>query len=811
MSAKSHESRLSIVAVAFVASVVVLHLRVTSNWPMGWLLLLQPVLTVLVAVGSAMWRETPRQSGVGLRGPLLVLAAIAAPLLLDATMRRFGFGDSGEVLYLQAIANVALVLAAGFPTVRGERLSTLFAGTCVFVIMAILGDLTTTVLAILFGVLVLSRAMTGYWATLEQKFAATTERRPPARRVVLAATALSLALAGGVTYLLAATRVVELPGMFWSSGGNQWSDDHARDGVGDGNQVRAASDIAQSFGPVDSDIFMESDKPTLFDVASDMYGKPRKPKRSTRAVALDEEFFRHNHQKMARSQQAAKTSEFSTVRHAPGKRPKVENRLSDALMLYQGELPGRLAVETYNSFDDGVWFQDHVVDAEPQQAAAPSLAGRTVDRDRDHKPGEFLDPVQLSHRNGQPWMQVNRFPQDSVYQGNAPAAVKIINLRTLALPSTPCLEAFLIDKVDRPDFFGIGSDGIPRLINGSPWLPEMTVLQLNAAALNLYSAFMEPDRLKAMRDAREAALHPNVQCCRSQTDLGELASVWTQGSASEWESVLAIVNALRNRYEHRPDSVVPDDGSDAATWLLESGGGTDYMFATTAALLCRELGVPARLVSGFYVTEARHDSQSGETLIMADDMHVWVEVSLDGVAWVPIEPTPGFAMPLYRLTLWQRTKLAARAVLLWIQHHPWLSLLFAGVVVFAFAYRRRLVSGLATAWWWVQLRVAPSRAIVATTRLLDLKFRLAGVPRPHQLSPARFHQQLVDENQLPGIDRDAMARFCANVNRWLYHPAPAATEPFGIRQALADCRSVVTAFGFRALARMRSRPTSTTL
>ena len=84
---------------------------------------------------------------------------------------------------------------------------------------------------------------------------------------------------------------MELPGWFWSSGGDRWSDDFAREGVGDGNQVRAASDIAQSFGPVDSNIFMESDKPTLFDVATDLYGLPRKPKHLSRAVSLEEEFF----------------------------------------------------------------------------------------------------------------------------------------------------------------------------------------------------------------------------------------------------------------------------------------------------------------------------------------------------------------------------------------------------------------------------------------------------------------------------------------------------------------------------------------
>ncbi len=197
--------------------------------------------------------------------------------------------------------------------------------------------------------------------------------------------------------------------------------------------MRAASDIAQSFGPVDSNIFMESDKPTLFDVATDLYGLPRKPKHLSRAVSLEEEFFRHSHEKMAKSQKASRPSEFSTVRHSPGKERELENRLSDALLLYQGVLPTRLALETYDSFEEGVWFQSRSDSA--LQSSSTGLAGN---HERSGQLVLPLTPVQTTQRNADTWMMLQKHPGNSIFAGTQSQAVKVINLRH-AVPPLPSL------------------------------------------------------------------------------------------------------------------------------------------------------------------------------------------------------------------------------------------------------------------------------------------------------------------------------------------------------------------------------------
>jgi Transglutaminase-like superfamily len=57
-------------------------------------------------------------------------------------------------------------------------------------------------------------------------------------------------------------------------------------------------------------------------------------------------------------------------------------------------------------------------------------------------------------------------------------------------------------------------------------------------------------------------------------------------------------------------------------------------------ILARELGIPARLVSG-YSTGTYRD---GVYTVRERDAHSWPELFIDGAGWIPFEPTPGFAL-----------------------------------------------------------------------------------------------------------------------------------------------------------------------
>lgn len=66
--------------------------------------------------------------------------------------------------------------------------------------------------------------------------------------------------------------------------------------------------------------------------------------------------------------------------------------------------------------------------------------------------------------------------------------------------------------------------------------------------------------------------------------------------------------------------------------------GDDEQYATAMALLARDLGMPARVVMGFYPDEAQADEEVFTAT--GDTLHAWVEIAFDGAGWVPFDPTP---------------------------------------------------------------------------------------------------------------------------------------------------------------------------
>ncbi|MDR6504879.1 transglutaminase-like domain-containing protein [Arthrobacter oryzae] len=67
--------------------------------------------------------------------------------------------------------------------------------------------------------------------------------------------------------------------------------------------------------------------------------------------------------------------------------------------------------------------------------------------------------------------------------------------------------------------------------------------------------------------------------------------------------------------------------------------GDDEQYAVAMALMARELGIPARVVMGFY-PDPKEPQESGTVDITGDDVHAWVEVAFEGAGWVPFNPTP---------------------------------------------------------------------------------------------------------------------------------------------------------------------------
>lgn len=77
-------------------------------------------------------------------------------------------------------------------------------------------------------------------------------------------------------------------------------------------------------------------------------------------------------------------------------------------------------------------------------------------------------------------------------------------------------------------------------------------------------------------------------------------------------------------------------------FLGDEREGFCTQFATSMALIAREMGMPSRVVYG--ATQGREE-EPGEWVVTGANIHTWVEIYFPGVGWYPFDPTPGFSMP----------------------------------------------------------------------------------------------------------------------------------------------------------------------
>mgnify|MGYP000870561531 FL=1 len=121
------------------------------------------------------------------------------------------------------------------------------------------------------------------------------------------------------------------------------------------------------------------------------------------------------------------------------------------------------------------------------------------------------------------------------------------------------------------------------------------------------------------------------------------ATDWTRGAASAYDQLSMIEQKLRTEGFY-------SDGSDnrsraghtaerlAYMFNQEQWVGDDEQYAASMALMATQLGIPTRVVMGFYPA-ADADVGNGWQ-VRGTEAHVWVEAFLEGVGWVNFDPTP---------------------------------------------------------------------------------------------------------------------------------------------------------------------------
>ena len=99
---------------------------------------------------------------------------------------------------------------------------------------------------------------------------------------------------------------------------------------------------------------------------------------------------------------------------------------------------------------------------------------------------------------------------------------------------------------------------------------------------------------------------------------------------------------------HFTYSLDTDNGTDQLSgFLYETHSGHCALFATAMTLTLREMGIPARYVTGYVAEGPGEPLRDGFKYILTEkQLHAWTEIYFDGIGWVAFDPTagvPGYA------------------------------------------------------------------------------------------------------------------------------------------------------------------------
>jgi len=144
------------------------------------------------------------------------------------------------------------------------------------------------------------------------------------------------------------------------------------------------------------------------------------------------------------------------------------------------------------------------------------------------------------------------------------------------------------------------------------------------------------------RTTRERLQYYLWKCIRLPEELStgrvaELAREWTEDAETTFAKAMVIETRLRHDYLY---SLTPRaQGNFIDDFLFEVKEGHCEYFATSMAVLLRNLGIPARVVNGYYSSE--WNAISGNCTVRNRDAHSWVEAWLgDDYGWMTFDPTP---------------------------------------------------------------------------------------------------------------------------------------------------------------------------
>lgn len=727
-----------------------------------------PVCETLLYVGlTLVLRLRPLRILNPIRRRVLATLFVCLPAITFVILRCLNKGEAFEILLMQFCQNISLITIGLGATRRSQQLSVLFS----FFLIIFVTTLSESPLAFAFMIpyLVLGVwwLMVSHWSKLETHMPQRVESHFRIRSFSFGFTVLIILLTAGVIGWKHEPLMKTINGFMPTSGGNRFSDRYARGGVGDGDFFVAATNHASTVGPVESELFLESSKPSLFDIMEENYNGPLMPikKKSERAFSPDDVELKHADEQLIQSEQSGRT--FRILRGAKEETQNVTERRSDALFYLVGPVPIRLSLRYFDEFDGLDWS----VSSKASEIQREPFSGVDVD-------GKFWVRFKQDQRPVSRDKEGSSRPAHPFFQEYENHSIKVMRLDTNRVLQPSSISAWHFDKCDDARFFRWTADGAIEF-SGRDSIPELAVYHLVSRGVNF-------DKLRSFEAAtavRQRSPFAQVGDISIKTRLREIALRLTRNAKTDWEKVDRIVEHLRSEYRlsstrvQRSKPVSPQSGEFVIEDFLENREGPDYMFATVGALLIRSLDMEARLVNGFYVDRRDFDAYSDQSIVDADNFHFWVEVRVNGQDWITVEPSPGFAPPRGKFTWGQQIARLVQIVITWITHHPVLLLGIAVSLVIVWLFRIRLMMGCLVLIWFIERIGSRRRIVLATFRLAHRRRLLLNQSGNVSVADLCSDYRQIDSPENSKNASEMSLCFGKAINQLLYHPNPKLDNP----------------------------------
>lgn len=153
-------------------------------------------------------------------------------------------------------------------------------------------------------------------------------------------------------------------------------------------------------------------------------------------------------------------------------------------------------------------------------------------------------------------------------------------------------------------------------------------------------AALSPEQVKIYTDY---GADPRIRELAEQITAVAEGGVRPSGELDRLKAVLRIHDYLKDNYYYSLTPGLAADGDQLSHFLYSSKKGYCSYFAFSMALLCRSLGIPARVAVGFYVDPATEVLNFYE--VRAFQAHAWVEVYFGDYGWIEFDPSSQVIAP----------------------------------------------------------------------------------------------------------------------------------------------------------------------